>query len=427
MIPGPGSLPISVPSTEASGCHPGPKSPASNGAFVTGGASRGSQRARPPSVQLPQVSSTCQMFPSGLGPLGAVGRVWLRPLGWRRKLGRGRGPDPGLSHGVTWSSEAGACWGSVGPGGGGTRSGTPGEDRARSPGPVPSPHSVQGPHGASGASKSGVPHLSWLLALPPALLSGGATWRERRCRQAPLLSLVVASGLCLWVPEWSLPLCEQSEQSGVVAPPAWSSLSGHCPPDCPWGRDLGAGGGHCSWTHSLDGASRGVPPPGCPSQGHRRGPHTCLKVERETTAPGMETGGFRGRWGRRQGPGGPQAADPAGGACLRLGAGPLRLWPPNPQFFVLLLLVFLLEASLAILFFAYTDKVRLSPLRVWVWVLPPPPPARPRRRGRQGGRRGREPTPGTPSSAWTDTGSQAVGLLLTAAPGGRAWRLQKGV
>ncbi|XP_032495032.1 tetraspanin-4 isoform X6 [Phocoena sinus] len=157
-------------------------------------------------LTLPQVSSTCQMFPLGLGPLGAVGRVWLRPLGWRRKLGRGRGPDPGLSHGVTWSSEASACWGSVGPGGGGIRSGTPGEDRARSPGPVPSPHSVQGPHGASGASKSGVAHLSWLLALPPALLSGGATWRERRCRQAPLLSLVVASGLCLWVPEWSLPL-----------------------------------------------------------------------------------------------------------------------------------------------------------------------------------------------------------------------------
>ncbi|KAM9078984.1 tetraspanin-4 isoform 6-T9 [Megaptera novaeangliae] len=38
-------------------------------------------------LTLPQVSSTFQMFPSGLGPLGAAGRVWLRPLGRRRKLG----------------------------------------------------------------------------------------------------------------------------------------------------------------------------------------------------------------------------------------------------------------------------------------------------------------------------------------------------
>lgn len=252
-------------------------------------------------------------------------------------------------------------------------------------------------------------------------------WRERRCRQAPLLSLVVASGLCLCGCPSGVCHSVSCLSSRVMAPPAWSSLSGHCPPAALGDVTWGLGG-----SLQLD-PLPGWGLPGRPStrlpitRTQARATHTCLKVERETTAPGMETGGFRGRWRSRQGPGGPQAADLAGGACRGLGAGPLRLWPPHPQFFVLLLLVFLLEASLAILFFAYTDKVRLPPLRVWVWVSPPPPRQRGPGAGRRGGRRGREPTPGTPSSAWTDTGSRAVGLLLTAAPGGRAWRLQKGV
>ena len=120
-----------------------------------------------------------------------------------------------------------------------------------------------------------MPHLPWLLApapRPPFLGSdvagkevpaGSTAQPGRGARAVPLR-----------VPEWSLPPCERSEQSGVVASPAWSCLRGHCPPGCPWGCDLGAGG-HCSWTHSLDGATRGVAPPGCPSQGHRHGPHAC--------------------------------------------------------------------------------------------------------------------------------------------------------
>lgn len=64
------------------------------------------------------------------------------------------------------------------------------------------------------------------------------------------------------------------------------------------------------------------------------------------------------------------------GVCLRFGAPPLggsrgqvgvaEACVP-PQFFVMLLLVFLLEATIAILFFAYTDKVQPSPPS-WLWV-----------------------------------------------------------
>lgn len=53
------------------------------------------------------------------------------------------------------------------------------------------------------------------------------------------------------------------------------------------------------------------------------------------------------------------------------GAGLLSLPLPMPlQFFVLLLLVFLLEATVAILFFAYSDKVGAPlPTRPWEWML----------------------------------------------------------
>lgn len=50
--------------------------------------------------------------------------------------------------------------------------------------------------------------------------------------------------------------------------------------------------------------------------------------------------------GRLQGPGRSQGP-----------RGPSRWGLSPPQFFVLLLLVFLLEATITILFFAYTDKV----------------------------------------------------------------------
>lgn len=75
--------------------------------------------------------------------------------------------------------------------------------------------------------------------------------------------------------------------------------------------------------------------------------------------------------GLRSGPEGEQGW-PEPGVPREWGAGAGESLRPalRPQFFVMLLLVFLLEATVAILFFAYTDKVQ------------PPVPTPPHRRAR---------------------------------------------